>query len=151
MRSRALRWLLALLAVVLLVAAGIAALNLRDEPDVSAAAVASAAPAPQQIERGAYLARAGNCAACHTARGGAPYAGGAGIETPFGLVFATNLTPDPDTGLGRWNAAHFWRAMHNGRSRDGRLLYPVFPYPNYTRITREDSDAIYAWLRTLAP
>ena len=94
--------------------------------------------APGQIERGRYLALAGNCAGCHTVRGGAAYAGGRGIETPFGIIYTSNLTPDPLTGIGQWSAAHFWRAMHNGRSRDGRLLYPAFPYSSYTQITRED-------------
>lgn len=105
----------------------------------------------ERVERGAYLARAGNCAACHTARGGQPYAGGRAIETPFGLVFAGNLTPDPDTGLGGWSADAFWRAMHHGQSRDGRLLYPAFPYTQFTRVSREDSDALYAFLRSLPP
>jgi mono/diheme cytochrome c family protein len=130
--------------------AGVAWLNVRGE----AAIPADAAPAdgtPAQIERGAYLARAGNCAACHTARGGASYAGGRGIGTPFGTVQAGNLTPDPETGLGRWSPAHFWRALHHGRSADGRLLYPAFPYPDFTRVTREDSDALYFYLRSLAP
>jgi mono/diheme cytochrome c family protein len=105
---------------------------------------------PQQIERGAYLARAGNCAACHTPRGGAAYAGGLGIATPFGTVFSSNLTPDAATGLGQWSAADFWRAMHHGRSRDGHLLYPAFPYTSYTLINRDDSDALFAYLRSLA-
>lgn len=113
---------------------------------------AQATPAtPQQIERGAYLARAGNCAGCHTARGGAAYAGGRGIATPFGTVYASNLTPDVQTGIGAWSSDQFWRALHEGRSRDGRLLYPAFPYPNYTQVTREDADAIHAYLRTLVP
>jgi len=103
------------------------------------------------IARGRYLARVGNCIACHTDRGGPAYAGGRGVETPFGVIYAPNLTPDEATGLGAWTAAQFWRAMHNGRSRDGRLLYPAFPYLNYTHVTREDSDAIYAFLRSLAP
>jgi mono/diheme cytochrome c family protein len=103
----------------------------------------------EQINRGAYLARAGNCMACHTRRGGAPYAGGRLIETPFGSVFTTNLTPDPQTGLGAWSAADFWRAMHHGRARDGRLLLPVFPYTNYTQVTREDTDALFAYLKAL--
>jgi len=103
------------------------------------------------VQRGAYLARAGNCAACHTARGGAPYAGGKGIDTPFGTVFASNLTPDPQTGIGTWSADHFWRALHHGRSRDGRLLYPAFPYNDYTRMTRADADALYAYLRSVPP
>jgi mono/diheme cytochrome c family protein len=103
---------------------------------------------PQLIERGAYLALAGNCAACHTQRAGATYAGARGIATPFGTVYSSNLTPDLKTGIGAWSASDFWRALHNGRSRDGRLLYPAFPYPNLTQVTREDSDAIYAFLRT---
>jgi mono/diheme cytochrome c family protein len=101
---------------------------------------------PALIARGEYLARAGNCAACHTDRGGAAFAGGKGIATPFGTVYASNLTPDRETGIGGWTAADFWRALHHGRSRDGRLLYPAFPYPDYTRVTREDSDALYAFL-----
>ena len=104
-----------------------------------------------QVERGRYLALAGNCAGCHTSPGDRPYAGGAGVPTPFGTVFPGNLTPDRATGLGAWTADEFWRSMHEGRSRDGRLLYPAFPYPEYTRITREDSDALFAWLRTLPP
>ncbi|MGS5089253.1 c-type cytochrome [Hydrogenophaga sp. A37] len=113
----------------------------------------TAQPAPDDpalVARGAYLARAGNCAACHTARGGPPYAGGRGIETPFGTVFAGNLTPDT-TGLGAWSADAFWRAMQQGVSRDGRLLYPAFPYESFSRITRDDSDALHAFLRSLTP
>jgi mono/diheme cytochrome c family protein len=148
MRRTALRILVGLLAVLLLLAIAVVMLNLRDEP-----AIDVQQPGPPQatrtvLERGAYLARAGNCGACHTARGGAPYAGGPAILTPFGTVYASNLTPDPVHGIGRWTAAHFFRAMHNGRSMDGRLLYPAFPYPNFTQVTREDSDAIYAYLRS---
>ena len=131
-------------------AAAVWALNVRDEVDVKAP-VAAAAASDTQIARGAYLARAGNCMACHTARGGQSYAGGLGIATPFGTVFTSNLTPDDNTGIGSWSPAHFWRAMHNGRSKNGRLLYPAFPYPNYTHVTREDSDAIYAYLKSLPP
>ncbi len=141
----------ALLASVLLLAAAAAAvawLNLRDEIDVRIP-VASTTPSDSLIARGAYLARAGNCAGCHTARGGPAYAGGRGIDTPFGTVFSSNLTPDEKTGIGGWSPAHFWRAMHNGRSRDGRLLYPAFPYPNYTQVTREDADALFAYLGSL--
>jgi mono/diheme cytochrome c family protein len=104
-----------------------------------------------QIEQGRYLALAGNCMACHTARGGVPLAGGRRIDTPFGGVFSSNLTPDPVTGLGRWNAHDFWQAMHRGRSKEGRLLAPAFPYNHTSVITREDSDAIFAWLKTLPP
>ena len=122
-------------------------LNVRDE--AAAAAPPDSPPDKNLIARGAYLARAGNCMACHTARGGEPYAGGLGIATPFGTVFTSNLTPDAATGLGNWSPADFWRALHNGRSKSGRLLYPAFPYTSYTRVTREDSDALFAYLRSL--
>lgn len=109
-------------------------------------------PAPgdtSAVARGAYLARVGNCVTCHTERGGVPFAGGRAIDTPFGTVYSSNLTPDKSTGIGQWSAAEFWNALHEGRARDGRLLYPAFPYPNYTTVTRQDSDAIYAYLRSL--
>lgn len=119
-----------------------------------AAAVSAVTSAPTggdaaRIERGAYLARVGNCAGCHTAPGGRPYAGGRGIPTPFGIVFAGNLTPDAAAGIGRWTSDDFWRALHEGRSRDGRRLAPAFPYTSYTRVAREDSDAIFAFLRSV--
>lgn len=142
------------LLVAAVVLAGLAALvwhlNVRDEPDLSAQGPASA-PTPATLARGEYLARAGDCMACHTARGGAAFAGGLALATPFGTVYTSNLTPDDETGIGTWSSADFWRALHNGRAKNGRLLYPAFPYTNYTKITREDSDALYAWLRTLAP
>lgn len=103
------------------------------------------------IERGRYLALAGNCMVCHTTRGGAPFAGGRRIDTPFGGVYSSNLTPDPNTGLGRWNSQDFWQAMHRGRSLGGRLLTPAFPYNHTSVVTREDSDAIFSWLNTLPP
>ncbi|MDP1568230.1 MAG: cytochrome c [Polaromonas sp.] len=145
------KWLtvLAGTACVLVAAAALVAwLNLRDEVDADAP-VAALAASDSLLARGAYLARAGNCAGCHTARGGAAYAGGRGLDTPFGAVFSSNLTPDEKTGIGSWTSAHFWRAMHNGRSKNGRLLYPAFPYPNYTQVTREDSDALFAYLQSL--
>jgi mono/diheme cytochrome c family protein len=147
------RWRsLALLPVALVLAGAalVAWLNVRGE-DPLAGDADSFVATPEQVARGAYLAHAGNCAACHTDRGGAAFAGGKGIATPFGTVYASNLTPDAKTGIGGWSSAQFWRAMHNGRSADGRLLYPAFPYPNFTEITRADSDALYAWLRTQVP
>lgn len=117
----------------------------RDTPSTAAAASADA------LARGEYLARAGNCMACHTARGGMPWAGGRAIETSFGTFYTSNLTTDPQTGLGQWTAEDFRRALHEGRSRDGRLLYPAFPYTNYTRVTREDADALWAYLQSLKP
>jgi mono/diheme cytochrome c family protein len=142
---------LAVLVVLLAAAAGLVGwLNVRDE-DPLVGDASSFVASPEQVARGAYLARAGNCAACHTDRGGASFAGGKGIATPFGTVFASNLTPDARTGIGAWSAAQFWRALHNGRSADGRLLYPAFPYPNFTEITRADSDALFAFLRSQVP
>lgn len=144
------RWLLFLVVLLGGLAGGVAWLNVAGEAPVPAGAAPSDGT-PEQVARGEYLVRVGNCMTCHTARGGTPWAGGRGIATPFGTVYAGNLTPDPDTGLGRWSSDHFWRAMHHGRSFDGRLLYPAFPYADMSRVTREDSDAIYFYLRTLPP
>ncbi|MDP9900035.1 cytochrome c [Variovorax ginsengisoli] len=140
-----------LVPVAVLLALAIATvvwLNLRGEDPLPDGPVAFDS-SPAQVERGRYLALAGNCAGCHSIRGGAAYAGGLGIATPFGTLYTSNLTPDPTHGIGNWNAAHFWRALHNGRSKDGRLLYPAFPYTSFTAVTRADSDAIYAYLRTV--
>jgi len=153
MRARRVTWAGAAAALVVLLAlcGGLVAwLNVSGESPLTGDANSFVAT-PEQVARGAYLARAGNCAACHTDRGGPAFAGGKGLATPFGTVFASNLTPDAKTGIGAWSAAQFWRALHNGRSADGRLLYPAFPYPNFTEITRADSDALYAWLRTQVP
>ena len=140
-------------ALVFMGAAALWGLNTRDEsaaptgaPDTLTSALQ---PDPAQVQRGAYLARAGNCMACHTARGGPRYAGGRAIATPFGTVYTSNLTPDAATGLGQWTPSDFWRALHNGRSKSGRLLNPVFPYTSYTRVTRADSDALWAYLKSL--
>lgn len=148
MRTRTiLRSISVTLAALGIAAAAVITLNLRGEeplPSTPEAFVSS----PERVARGEYLARVGNCMACHTTQGGAPFAGGRSIETPFGVVHSSNLTPDKASGIGQWSSAEFWRAMHHGRSRDGRLLYPAFPYPNYTQVTREDSDSIYAYLQS---
>ncbi|MCX7225342.1 MAG: cytochrome c [Burkholderiales bacterium] len=113
-------------------------------------AAASSSPAHSDLSaRGAYLARVGNCQGCHTATGGANYAGGRGIETPFGTVYSSNLTADRDSGIGAWSPNDFWQAMHDGRSKDQRLLYPAFPYPSFTQLSRADSDALFAFLKTI--
>ncbi len=104
---------------------------------------------PPPLQEGAYLARVGNCQTCHTAPGGAPYAGGRAIETPFGTVFSSNLTADKNTGLGNWTADDFWHALHHGKSRDGHLLSPAFPYTEYTQVSRADADALFAYLKSL--
>jgi mono/diheme cytochrome c family protein len=101
---------------------------------------------PQQLERGRYLADAGDCAACHTAHGGAPFAGGVPLATPFGVIHGTNITPDAEYGIGRYTADDFFHTITRGEARDGHQLYPAMPYVAYRTITREDSDAIYAYL-----
>lgn len=103
-----------------------------------------------QVEKGRYLAVAGDCAACH-ASAKSPFAGGRAIETPFGNINAANLTPDRDTGLGRWSTEDFWHALHEGHSVTDGHLYPAFPYNYYTRVTRGDSDALFAFLRSVEP
>jgi len=104
-----------------------------------------------EIARGKALATAGDCVACHTAPGGTPFAGGLALQTPFGPIMTANITPDSTTGIGSWSADDFSRAMHEGRRPGGAYLYPAFPYPFYTRVARTDTDAIYAYLRSLAP
>ena len=135
------------LAALGIAAALLISLNLRGEEPLPVGETLQSTP--ELIQRGEYLARVGNCMACHTTQGGAPYAGGRGIDTPFGVVHSSNLTSDKNQGLGNWTSAEFWRALHHGRSKDGRLLYPAFPYPNYTEVTREDSDAMFAYLQTV--
>ncbi len=121
-------------------------------------AAAAQAPSPtapaasnDPVQRGAYLALAGDCISCHTAVGGAPYAGGLRLDTPFGYLLAPNITPDAATGIGRWSADEFYRAMHDGVNKLGQDMYPVMPFDFYTQVTRQDSDAIFAFLRTVAP
>lgn len=127
------------------------ALGATEGQPVDATTADAATRLPDRVSQGAYLARAGNCVSCHTAPGQAPYSGGRVLDTPFGKVYASNLTPDVQTGLGTWNAQHFWRALHHGRSKDGRLLAPVFPYNHTSLVTRPDVDALFAYFQSLAP
>ena len=101
-----------------------------------------------KIEDGAIVAGLGNCHVCHTRPGGAEYAGGFALPTPFGTIYSTNITPDPETGIGAWSLDAFKRAMREGIARDGSHLYPAFPYDYYTKITDEDLEALYAYLMT---
>lgn len=101
---------------------------------------------PGQVEKGRVLAGAGYCATCHTAKGGEPYAGNYAMETGFGTIYATNLTPDVETGIGAYSQEAFRRAMHEGVARDGRHLFPAFPYDHFTKMSDEDVDAIYAFI-----
>jgi len=146
----ALRRLLLGLAGLALLGAGLLwQINFNDGVDTRSSAPVASDAATRA--RGAYLARAGNCLACHTARGGPAAAGGRPIATPFGTVYSSNLTPDARAGIGGWNAATFWRALHHGRSADGRLLNPVFPYTHTTGLTRADSDALFSYFLGLPP
>jgi mono/diheme cytochrome c family protein len=99
------------------------------------------------LARGEYLVRAGNCIGCHTVRGGAALAGGRVLQSEFGEFITPNITPDMKTGIGSWTADDFWQALHNGKGKSGRLLYPAFPFVNYTQVSREDADAMYAFLQ----
>ena len=118
---------------------------------LSAVCVTAHANAFYKIEDGRYLAQAGDCAACHTADGGKPFAGGRAVPTPFGVIYSTNITPDKDTGIGSWSDEDFYKAMHSGIGPDGRHYYPAFPYPWFTKATRADVLAIKAFLDTLEP
>jgi mono/diheme cytochrome c family protein len=103
------------------------------------------------VMRGKALATVGDCVACHTAPGGTPFAGGLALATPFGAIMTPNITSDDATGIGRWSRGDFSRAMHEGRRPGGAYLYPAFPYTYYNKVTRQDTDAIYDYLRSLTP
>nr|WP_322012273.1 cytochrome c [Paraburkholderia sp. J12] len=103
------------------------------------------------IARGEYLARAGDCIACHTIPAGKLFGGGRPMETPFGTLYTPNISSDKETGIGAWTADAFYRMLHEGKSRDGTLLYPAMPFASYTKVTRADSDAIYAYLLSTPP
>ena len=103
------------------------------------------------VAKGANLAAIGNCATCHTSEGGKPYAGGRALSSSVGVVYSTNITPDPETGIGEWTEAEFVRAMREGVDRRGRDLYPAFPYDHFTRLSDADVEAIYAFMMTRDP
>jgi mono/diheme cytochrome c family protein len=110
-------------------------------------------PAPKSfdaalVKRGRDLAALGNCNDCHTVRGANDFAGGLAVPTPFGTIYSSNITPDPETGIGRWSEAAFRRAMQSGVDREGRHLYPTFPYDHFTHVSDDDDRALYAYLMT---
>ncbi|MFL9908166.1 c-type cytochrome [Paraburkholderia sp. RL17-337-BIB-A] len=106
---------------------------------------------PDIVKRGEYLARAGDCVACHTAPRGKLFAGGLAMDTPFGTLYSPNITPDAQYGIGTWSEDAFFKMMRTGRTPDGTLLYPAMPIAQYTKVTREDSDAIFAYLKSVTP
>ena len=143
------RFLLGLLAVVLLGCAFVYWAGYAVIPPSEPGATATFDSA--LIARGAELASVGNCGVCHTRADGPSYAGGRPMVTPFGTIFTTNITPDAETGLGRWSETAFLRAMQEGVRRDGAHLYPAFPYDHFTKVSANDLRAIYAFLMTRQP
>jgi mono/diheme cytochrome c family protein len=103
------------------------------------------------VEQGRYLATAGDCISCHTRTRGKPFSGGVPLNTPFGVIYSANITPDARDGIGAWSMLQFARAMREGIGADGRHLYPAFPYTAFTKLSDEDLEAIYAYLRSLPP
>jgi mono/diheme cytochrome c family protein len=147
---RVLRLLSIVVILLIVAAAGFALWSRRPE-------IAAIEPPPsqvfsrQQIEKGAELAALGDCNICHTVSGAAAYAGGRPMPTPFGTIYSTNITPDPQTGIGRWSEEAFRRAMREGIARDGRHLYPAFPYDHFTHARDDDLNALYAFVMTRQP
>ena len=107
--------------------------------------------APELVAKGEALAGGGYCAECHTAKGGQTFAGGYPMATPFGVLYSTNITPDPETGIGTWSEAAFARAMREGIARDGSHLLPGFPYDHFSKLSDDDVKALYAYFMTRAP
>ncbi|MHB8476855.1 MAG: c-type cytochrome [Steroidobacteraceae bacterium] len=107
-----------------------------------------AMPGADQVRRGQYLVAAGDCMSCHLRAGGEPFAGGLALKTPFGVIYSSNITPDPQSGIGTWTSEQFYHAMHDGKGVHGENLYPAFPYPWFRRASRADDDAIFAYLKT---
>jgi mono/diheme cytochrome c family protein len=146
------RRIIASVIAVIVLAAAVAAFAVIWRPAIAAIDP----PAPQSfdaalVKRGRALAAAGNCSDCHTVRGGQAFAGGLPVPTPFGSIYSSNITPDAETGIGRWPEAAFRRAMRSGVDRDGRHLYPTFPYDHFTNVTDDDDRALYAYLMTRQP
>jgi mono/diheme cytochrome c family protein len=122
-------------------------------PPVSTAAapIPAATAEDSLVAKGLYLATIGDCVSCHTRPGGAAFAGGLPLKTPFGTIYTANITPDKDSGIGGWSEEQLARAMREGLDDDGNHLYPAFPYTAYTKVTDEDVHAIYAYLKSITP
>jgi mono/diheme cytochrome c family protein len=103
------------------------------------------APTPDDVKQGEYLARIGDCAACHTAPGGQEFAGGLPMKMPFGTIYSTNITPDPETGIGGYSLPEFDAALRAGIAKDGHHLYPAMPYPSFAKTTDHDIQSLYAY------
>ena len=146
------RFLLVAAALLLLIVAAITFFQLIDKfgADEIPSLIADLADVDdRQIERGRYLALAGNCASCHTAGSDGFMAGGVAFETPFGRIYSTNITPDAITGIGNWTVQQFFASMRHGVRPDGEHLYPVFPYTAFTKVSDEDIVALFAYLKSI--
>ena len=150
-KSRSIVLILVAVAVVAAALAWIVASMLNRSGDSDAKLTQAVTPA--MIEKGAYLARAGDCVACHTSHeGGKPFAGGLGIASPIGTIYSTNITPDKKTGIGNWTYGEFERAVRRGIGHDGSALYPAMPFPSYAKVSDEDTQALYAYfMQGVAP
>jgi len=137
-------------ALVVLAAAGIG-IPTRSYTQFAQAAWSTGPVFATQLERGKYLAQAGDCIACHTVPGKPIFSGNRPLPTPFGTLYAPNITSDKKTGIGSWTADEFYNMMHTGRGRDGKLLYPAMPFASYTKVTRQDSDAIFEYMMSVPP
>jgi mono/diheme cytochrome c family protein len=113
--------------------------------------IPDSAPNAAQLRRGQYLVAAGDCMSCHLRAGGEPLAGGLGLKTPFGVIYSANITGDRQSGIGDWSNDQFYRAMHDGIGAHGENLYPAFPYAWFRRASRDDDDAMLAYLKTTPP
>jgi len=145
------RWLSLAIAIIVVLGILYVVRTRPDETPGAAPALAGAPPSADALSRGEYLARAADCAACHTRQEGAAYAGGVAFKLPFGTLYSTNITPDRDTGIGGWSDEEFVHAVRDGIAPGGHALYPVFPYTSYTALSREDVLAIKQYLFSLPP
>ncbi|MDD9895293.1 MAG: cytochrome c, partial [Gammaproteobacteria bacterium] len=142
------RRLLILVAVLLVLLMGFIATSSNRESGDGPVASTELSEA-DLIARGEYLVVAGNCASCHTLGNGDYMAGGVAFETPFGTIYSTNITPDPEVGIGSWTDWDFLNSMRHGERPNGEHLYPAFPYPAFTKVTNEDLAAMFAYLQSL--
>ncbi|WP_253272981.1 cytochrome c [Halomonas sp. PR-M31] len=139
-----------IIILILFAVLGVAAFALAWRSEIPAVTENALPDADHSLaSKGFVLAELGNCASCHTANDGQPYAGGRAMPTPFGTIRATNITPDRETGIGTWTEEAFARSMREGIDREGAHLYPAFPYTHFTKASDEDIRALYAFLRSL--
>lgn len=146
-----LKWVLGVVVVGVIIAATVPLWPVQSDYDAQAARATLEGDQTEVVARGKYLSAAADCAACHQSPDGTPYAGGLPIDTPFGVIYGTNITPDPETGIGAYDAKELFHAIVDGKRGDGTWLYPAMPFTSYHEMRQEDSDAIFAFLQTQTP